>query len=112
MNRAAAFPPRKSRASLSRRNDAGREGSATLGLDRASAFLRRGKASLLKGGTRVPLIVRWPGVTKARTVSEALVTGVDFYPSLLEIAGIRQPDGQTPDGVSIVPALRGRPLQG
>ena len=37
MNRAAAFPPRKSRASLSRRNDA-----ATRGLDRTSAFLRRG----------------------------------------------------------------------
>lgn len=69
------------------------------------APLRGAKGMLYEGGVRVPLIVRWPGKVKAASVCEEPVIGVDFYPTLLELAGAPEPK-QTLDGVSIVPLLR------
>jgi hypothetical protein len=40
-----------------------------------------------EGGIRVPLIAYWPGVIPANTVSDRMVHGIDFYPTLLELAG-------------------------
>jgi arylsulfatase A-like enzyme len=72
-----------------------------------SAPLRDGKGYLAEGGVRVPLLVRWPGVTGAGQTSRAVVSGLDFMPTFREMLG--QPDGEvgTPDGVSLLPALRG-----
>lgn len=53
----------------------------------SNAPLRGGKGMLYEGGVRVPLIVRWPGVVKAGTRCATPVISVDFYPTLLEIAG-------------------------
>ena len=50
--------------------------------------LRAGKGSPFEGGTRVPLIVRWPGTVVPGSVCHAPVIGVDFYPTILEIAGV------------------------
>jgi arylsulfatase A-like enzyme len=72
--------------------------------------LRRGKASIFEGGGRVPALIRWPGVTDAGAVSEQPITGVDYYPTLLEIASIPQPADQVLDGLSLVPALKGQEL--
>ena len=60
------------------------------GLERAAKQtpLRSGKANLYEGGIRVPLIVRWPGVTKADSVCGEPVTSVDFFPTFLEILGL------------------------
>jgi arylsulfatase A-like enzyme len=77
----------------------------------SNAPLRGGKATLYEGGTRVPLIVVWPGVTRPATTCDALVQSVDFYPTLLEVLGLRPRPGQAFDGISIVPALKGNPLQ-
>jgi len=73
--------------------------------------LRNGKASQFEGGTRVPLIIRWPGVADREKVSEEIVTGVDFYPTLLEMCGLKLKQEQILDGISMVPALTGGKLE-
>jgi arylsulfatase A len=61
----------------------------------------------------VPLIVRWPGVAKAGSVSDTPVITMDVFPTLLEIAGVNAPASPSPtgaagrDGLSLVPLLRG-----
>jgi len=70
--------------------------------------LRGGKATLYEGGTREPCIVRWPGRVEAGARSEALLSSVDFYPTILEMLGIERDEGQKLDGVSQVPALLGK----
>jgi arylsulfatase A-like enzyme len=68
--------------------------------------LRVGKGSAYEGGVRVPLIVYWPGVTKAGSTSDTPTISADFYPTLLEMAGAADQAGHQADGVSIVPVLR------
>jgi arylsulfatase A len=67
--------------------------------------LRAEKGTVYEGGIREPLIVKWPGRIKGGSVSEALVTSVDFYPTFLELAGVKKTDGQVLDGESLVPEL-------
>ena len=74
----------------------------------SNAPLRGGKATLYEGGTRVPCLVAWPGKVKPGSRSEALLSSVDFYPTLLEMAGLNPKAGQRLDGVSQVPALLGQ----
>jgi arylsulfatase A-like enzyme len=69
--------------------------------------LRGGKGMLYEGGIRVPLVVRWPGRIPAGTTCAEPVIGIDFYPTILEIAGVRNPRGQILDGRNIVPLLTG-----
>ena len=68
--------------------------------------LRGAKGMLYEGGIRVPLIVRWPGVVAPGTITEAQVTGLDLYPTLLAIGGAGMPLHQPLDGVSLLPVLR------
>ena len=49
---------------------------------------RAGKGHCYEGGIRVPLIVKWPGVTSAGTMSDRVIAGTDHYPTLLEITTI------------------------
>lgn len=81
------------------------EGSNTSNLP-----LRAGKGWLYEGGIREPLIIRWPGVTQAGSVSDALVTTPDYYPTILEMAGVPFLPTQHIDGISLVPAINGEPL--
>jgi arylsulfatase A-like enzyme len=73
----------------------------------SNAPLRGGKATLYEGGTREPCIVVWPGQVKPGSKSDAFLSSVDFYPTLLETVGLRPDERQLLDGVSQVPALRG-----
>lgn len=69
--------------------------------------LRGGKGSLYEGGVREPMIIRWNGVIKPGTVNNQYVIMEDFYPTILEWAGIRKyRTVQNVDGRSIVPFLR------
>lgn len=68
--------------------------------------LRAGKASCYEGGVRVPLIVYWPDITAAGSESAVPVMSIDFYPTVLEMAGVKAPADNRPDGESIVPLLR------
>lgn len=65
------------------------------------------KGTYYEGGIRVPLFVKWPGVTKPGGRSREPVLGVDIYPTLLEIAGAKPPADQSLDGRSLAPLLRG-----
>ena len=68
--------------------------------------LREEKATLYEGGIRVPLIVRWPGVVKSDTVSDAPVISTDFFPTMVEMSGLPAPARGAVDGVSLVPLLK------
>jgi arylsulfatase A-like enzyme len=69
--------------------------------------LRVGKGSCYEGGTRVPLIVYWPNVTKPGSVCETPVISMDLFPTLLEIAGApSETIHRGVDGVSLLPLLR------
>lgn len=73
-----------------------------------NAPLRSGKGSLLEGGIREPMIVRWPGVVGNGTRCDSYLIIEDFFPSILEMAGIQHYRvSQTVDGRSFVPLLRG-----
>jgi arylsulfatase A-like enzyme len=68
--------------------------------------LRVGKGSAYEGGTRVPLVVYWPGVVKAGSTCDTPVMSIDFYPTLLEMSGIADEAGHRSDGLSLVPLLK------
>lgn len=77
----------------------------------SNAPLRQGKGSIFEGGTRVPLIVKWPGRVKAGSTSNVQVTGTDHYPTMLQIAGTGLRPKQHVDGRSYLKALRGEDYQ-
>lgn len=83
-----------------------REGILKAGDVTDNAPLRSGKGSLYEGGTRVPLVVRWPGVVKPGSACDVPTIHVDVYPTFLEIAGASAPAGQPLDGESLTPLLR------
>ena len=71
--------------------------------------LRGGKGRQWEGGIRQPLYILWPGVTRG-TTTDVPAIGMDFYPTILEIAGVPALPEQHLDGVSLVPVLRGGTL--
>ncbi|MCF0073861.1 sulfatase [Dyadobacter sp. CY261] len=80
-----------------------------MGAVTAQHPLRGSKGMLYEGGVRVPLIVKWPGKTKAGSHTDSPVIGVDFYPTLLEVANIQKPLNAEVDGQSFVPLLLQKP---
>jgi len=72
--------------------------------------MRSGKGNNYEGGTRVPMIVRWPGVTKPGSVSTSVTSSVDHYPAILEMTGQKLRPDNHKDGVSYVPALQGKDI--
>ena len=81
-------------------SDNGGEGRVT-----SNAPLRGAKSMLYEGGIREPLVVRWPGVVPPGSVCKRPVCCIDFYPTFVQLAGLKPEPGQTPDGVSIAPLL-------
>ena len=69
--------------------------------------LRAGKGWPYEGGIREPLLVRWPGVTSAGSTCEQPMISTDYYPTMLEMAGLPLRPAQHLDGVSLVPLLKG-----
>lgn len=72
----------------------------------ANVPLRAGKGWLYEGGIREPMIIKWPGVVKPRTVCHEPVISNDFYPTMLEMAGLPPRPNQHTDGLSLVPLLK------
>ncbi|MFT5289156.1 MAG: arylsulfatase A-like enzyme [Candidatus Paceibacteria bacterium] len=68
--------------------------------------LRGSKLRPYEGGTRVPMIVRWPGHAEPGTRNSSQVIIEDLFPSILEAAGVEL--GELPqviDGQSFLPLL-------
>jgi arylsulfatase A-like enzyme len=80
--------------------------STAEGAPTSNLPLRAGKGWLYEGGIREPMIVKWPGVTRAGSTSNTPVISTDFYPTMLEMAGLPAKPEQHVDGVSLVPLLR------
>jgi arylsulfatase A len=72
----------------------------------SNAPLRAGKGSCYEGGVRVPLIVYWPGVTRAKSECDVPAITMDLYPTILEMVGLAPTNEEPIDGVSLVPLLR------
>ena len=69
-------------------------------------LVRGRKGGTFEGGMRVPLIVRWPGHVPAGQRTEAVAAGVDFFPTLLGVAGIPLPRDRVIDGVDLMPVFK------
>ncbi len=67
--------------------------------------LRGAKGWLYEGGIREPMIIKAPGVTEPKTVCDTPVISTDFYPTILDLAGLPPKPKQHLDGVSLVPLL-------
>jgi len=68
--------------------------------------LRLGKGSCYEGGTRVPLIVDWPGVTQPGSTCDTPVISMDLYPTIAAAAGAPEAVANAKDGVDLAPLLR------
>jgi arylsulfatase A-like enzyme len=84
-------------------SDNGGKGSVTSNLP-----LRGMKHNLYEGGIRVPTIVRWPEQITAGTTSATPLISNDFYPTLLELAGLPVEPQQHLDGISFSRILLGK----
>jgi len=74
--------------------------STSEGSPTCNAPLSEGKGWMYDGGTREPLLIRWPKVIKAGTTSDAMITSPDFYPTILEACGLHLNKAQHIDGRS------------
>jgi arylsulfatase A-like enzyme len=81
--------------------------STSEGWPTSNLPLRGGKGWPYEGGVREPLIVVAPGVGKPGTTCDVPVISNDFYPTLLELAGLELKPQQHLDGVSFLPLLKG-----
>jgi N-sulfoglucosamine sulfohydrolase len=91
---------------LKQLDDSGKaENTLVIFIGDHGAQMARGKVTVYEGGMRVPYLVRWPGVTKAKHRSNALVSTIDLLPTFMDAAGIQAPDGLP--GQSIRPVLSG-----
>jgi arylsulfatase A-like enzyme len=71
---------------------------------------RGGKGRQWEGGIREPYYIKAPGVTEKGSVCETPVTGTDFYPTILALAGLPLKPKQHVDGVSLLSVLKGGTL--
>lgn len=72
------------------------------------------KGGMQEGGSRVPLIVNWPGTTPAGAVNHDLTDFSDFLPTLADLGSAKLPDGVNIDGQSFAAQImgdRGQPRQ-
>jgi len=69
--------------------------------------LRASKGWCYEGGIRVAGIIRAPGITKPGATCGVPITSTDYYPTMLELAGLPLNPKQHADGVSLVPVLKG-----
>lgn len=69
--------------------------------------LRGSKGGYYEGGIREPMIVRWPGVVAPGTRCDVAVSNIDLYPTFVDAAQGRVPNGKVLDGESLLPLFRG-----
>jgi arylsulfatase A-like enzyme len=72
--------------------------------------LRAGKGWLYEGGIREPMLIKWPGASNPGTICDEPVISTDFYPTILDLAGLKLKPELHPDGTSLVPLLKNKNL--
>ncbi|MCG6189379.1 sulfatase [Maribellus maritimus] len=72
--------------------------------------LRAGKGSYYEGGIREPMFAYWKGKIEQGTTTDYPVSNLDFYPTILEVAGISKPEEKVLDGQSFVSLLKGNSM--
>lgn len=82
--------------------------STSEGSPTSNVPLRAGKGWLYEGGIREPMIIKWSGATKPGSVCNEPIISNDFYPTMLEMAGLPSKPEQHIDGISLVPLLKGK----
>jgi len=88
------------------------DGAAELiGEHQPTGPFRGGKYSAFEAGTRVPMLVTWPGKIKPGT-SAALMTQIDFYKSLAALLGMKLGVSEAIDSENHLNALLGKTQQG
>ena len=70
--------------------------------------LNEGKGWMYEGGVREPLIIKWPNVVHAKSVCKTPVSSPDFYPTILQMAGLPLMPNQHKDGESLLPVIKGQ----
>lgn len=83
------------------------EGAAKAGTVEGKTITGK-KHAMQEGGSRVPLIVNWPGAAPAGAVCKDLTDFSDFFPTLAELADAKPPDKVTIDGRSFAPQIKGQ----
>lgn len=89
----------------------GDNGTARFGVERSTinGLHESGmKGTLLEGGSRVPMIVSWPGTTPSDKVTKNLIDFSDFFPTFAALAGAKLPEGVKIDGHSFANNLKGK----
>ena len=89
----------------------GDNGTARMGVELATVDgkpISGWKGTMLEGGSRVPLIVNWPGITPAGQVKKDLIDFSDFFPTFAELGRAKLPAGVTIDGHSFASQIRGQ----
>ena len=73
-----------------------------------SSYPLRGlKRDIYEGGHHVPFIIKWPGVTEAGTVSDALVSQIDLMATFASALSYALPDDAAEDSHDLLPVLSG-----
>ncbi|TDU80766.1 arylsulfatase A [Prosthecobacter fusiformis] len=81
------------------------DNGGTAGVKTYNAGMRGGKTSVHEGGSRVPLFIQWAGAKWKAHVVKPIVSHIDLYPTLLDLCGVKMPEGPKVDGVSLRPLL-------
>jgi arylsulfatase A-like enzyme len=79
------------------------------GLQSCNDNLHGAKGYVYEGGVRVPALINWPKTVAPGRCDEP-IQGMDFFPTFLELAGVKNYAG-TLDGDSLVPLLHGEPMK-
>lgn len=89
----------------------GDNGTARFGVEKATVngkMISGQKATMQEGGSRVPLLVSWPGHTPAGKTNNDLIDFSDFFATSAELAGAMLPDGVKLDSHSFAPQIEGK----
>ena len=78
----------------------------------ASGKWRAGKGTIFEGGTRVPMMLRWPARIQSGTTTDALVNQIDFIASFSNLLNVTLKDGAARDSRDVLSALLGESLMG
>jgi arylsulfatase A len=81
------------------------DNGGTAGVKIYNAGMRGGKTSVHEGGSRVPLMIRWPAAEWQPHIVKPIASHIDLIPTLLELCDVPAPAGPKVDGISLRPLL-------